>query len=118
MTVDGQHDAAEEAPLEFSRLHRNTLLATSRLLVVLVVALALTGLVWSNGLFVVLLFGAGLALVVGVISSLGVVHAALILVDAPERRVRRNVVPTLIGIGSLLIVLCLVVYVVGGLLPQ
>ncbi len=118
MTVDGQHDAAEEAPLEFSKLHRNTLLATSRLLVVLAVALALTGLVWSNGLFVVLLFGAGLALVVGVISSLGVVHAALILVDAPERRVRRNVVPTLIGIGSLLIVLCLVVYVVGGLLPQ
>jgi len=118
MTVDGQHDAAEGASIEFSRLHRITLLATSRLLVVLAVALALTGLVWSNGLFVVLLFGASLALVVGVISMLGVVHAALILVDAPERRVRRNVVPTLIGIGSLVIVLFIVVYVVGGLLPQ
>jgi hypothetical protein len=118
MTVYGQHDATEESPIEFSRLHRIALLATSRLLVVLAVALALTGLFWSTRLFLVLLFGVCLALVVGVISSLGVVHAALILVDAPERRVRRNVFPTLIGIGSLLIVVYLVVYVVGGLLPQ
>jgi uncharacterized membrane protein len=117
MKVHGQHDATEDAPIEFSRRHRIALLATSRLLVVLAVVLALTTLVWPR-LFVVLLFGVCLALVVGVISSLSVIHAALILVDAPERRVRRNVVPTLIGIGSLVVLVCLVVYVVGGLLPQ
>jgi hypothetical protein len=88
-------DASDETPIVFSRLHRMVLLATPCLLVV-VVAGELVGL---TGFFY---YGLYLSLVVGAISSLGVVHAVLILMDAPERRVMRNVVPALMCVGSVL----------------
>jgi hypothetical protein len=88
-------DINDETPIVFSRLHRMVLLATPCLLVV-VVAGELVGL---TGFFY---YGLYLALVVGVISSLGVIHGVLILIDAPKRRVMRNVVPALMCVGSLL----------------
>lgn len=96
MNAFGQRDdASDETPIVFSRLHRMVLLATPCLLVV-VVAGELVGL---TGFFY---YGLYLSLVVGAISSLGVVHAVLILMDAPERRVMRNVVPALMCVGSVL----------------
>jgi hypothetical protein len=41
-----------------------------------------------------------LGLVAGLITIVAAVHAVLILVDAPSRRVVRNIVPTLVAIAS------------------
>ena len=92
-------DADEKTRVEFSKPHRMSLLATPCLLVVMVAGVLIDQpwvfyWVFFNGIY--------LALVIGVISSLGVIHAVLILFDAPERRIMRNVVPTLMGAGSLL----------------
>ena len=95
-----ERDAADDKTrVEFSKLHRMSLLATPCLLFVMVAGV----LVDQPWVFYWVFFnGIYLALVIGVISSLGVIHAVLILFDAPERRIMRNVVPTLMVAGSLL----------------
>jgi asparagine N-glycosylation enzyme membrane subunit Stt3 len=89
-------DVSDETPILFSRRHRTVLLATPCLLFVVVAG-------GKFGLIGVFYYGLYLSLVVGGISSVGVVHAFLILMDAPERRVPRNVVPALLCVGSLLL---------------
>lgn len=96
MKAFGQHEATNESvPIEFSMLHRIMLLAMPCLCLGLF-AFQLAGKPWVHldELFL------ALGLVVGLITTLGVVHAVLILVDAPGRRVVRNIVPTLVAIAS------------------
>jgi hypothetical protein len=87
----------EDPPIEFSLFHRVMLLATPCLFLVMV-AVELAGKSW---VFISNLYIA-LAAVVGLVSIVGVVHAVLIFVDARSRRVIRNIVPTLMAVGSLI----------------
>ena len=96
MKAFDQHEATNEVvPIEFSMLHRIMLLAMPCLFLVLV-AFQLAGKPWVHLDYLFL----ALALVVGLMTSVGVVHAVLILVDAPGRRIVRNIVPTLVAIAS------------------
>jgi len=107
------YEVFEETPIEFGKLHRVALLATPYSLAILGAVFAFALVFIGPDFAVVALFvGTGLSLVVAVVTGLSVAYAIFIMLDAPRRRVIRNVAPTLLGLGSLVVLFFLVPLVI------